>query len=70
MSGNVFEWTCSQYKESYDGSEQECSDYDKYYSLRGGAWDGKPWVVRAADRNYNFTGYRGFTLGFRLARDK
>jgi len=25
MLGNVWEWTCSEYKKSYDGSEQKCS---------------------------------------------
>jgi hypothetical protein len=33
MSGNVDEWTCSSYNESYDGSEQECAVSASKYSL-------------------------------------
>ena len=34
MLGNVWEWTCSQYKKSYDGSEQKCAVSAGWYSLR------------------------------------
>jgi formylglycine-generating enzyme required for sulfatase activity len=70
MLGNVYERTCSQYEESYDGSEQKCSVSTSWYSLRGGSWDGGPWWVRAASRlsfldpddRFNF-------IGFCLAQD-
>ena len=61
MLGNVLEWTCSQYKESYGGSEQECSVSAGKYSHRGGSWYDHPRYVRSADR-YD-------SLGFRLAQD-
>jgi formylglycine-generating enzyme required for sulfatase activity len=68
--GNVLEWTCSQYKESYDGSEQECSVSTEYYSLRGGSWFLKPGGVRSAFRSpYGVPDGRINDLGFRLARD-
>ena len=69
MSGNVYEWTCSQYKKSYDGSEQKCSVSARKYSLRGGSWLSRPWWVRAANRGDGTPAYRYSGLGFRLARD-
>jgi formylglycine-generating enzyme required for sulfatase activity len=70
MLGNVFEWTCSQYKKSYDGSEQKCSVYADNYSLRGGSWSSRPGWVRAAYRdNFNFPDFRDNYIGFRLAQD-
>ena len=68
MSGNVAEWTCSQYKKSYDGSEQKCSVSASNYSLRGGSWDDPPGGVRAAYRgNIFYPDNRDFHIGFRLA---
>ena len=70
MLGNVTEWTCSEYKKRYDGSEQECADRASRYSLRGGSWLNYPRGVRAAFRGFDDPGYRGSDfLGFRLARD-
>ena len=69
MLGNVYEWTCSQYKKSYDGSEQKCSVSASKYSLRGGSWKGLPWRVRAANRFPNNPDSRDNIIGFRLARD-
>ena len=69
MLGNVREWTCSQYKESYDGSEKKCAVSARRYSLRGGSWSSHPGYVRSASR-FNFVpGIRIYYLGFRLARD-
>ena len=70
MSGNVYEWTCSEYKKSYDGSEERCADQADWYSLRGGSWSSLPGGVRAAHR-YNFLNpaHRFHALGFRLAQD-
>ena len=69
MSGNVDEWTCSSYNESYDGSEQECAVSASKYSLRGGSWIVYPGWVRAAYRYIHFPGLRNYDIGFRLARD-
>ena len=69
MLGNVWEWTCSAYKKSYEGSEQECSVSAVEYPLRGGAWYNLPGWVRAADRVPDFPDTRHNYLGFRLARD-
>ena len=69
MLGNVWEWTCSQYKKSYDGSEQECAVSASKYSLRGGSWGSAPRWVRAANRHGLDPGYRLNGIGFRLAQD-
>ena len=69
MLGNVIEWTCSEYKESYDGSEQKCAVSANYYSLRGGSWFDIPRWVRAAHRGVNVPAARYYGVGFRLARD-
>ena len=69
MSGNVAEWTCSQYKASYDGSEQKCAVSASKHSLRGGSWNGLPWNVPSAYRATSGRGFRDYDLGFRLAQD-
>ena len=70
MLGNVYERTCSQYEESYDGSEQKCSVSARKYSLRGGSWASVPKTVRAAYRgNIFYPDNRDFHIGFRLAQD-
>ena len=69
MSGNVYEWTCSKYKERYDRSEQKCAVYASGYSLRGGSWLNTPRRVRAANRVSYLPVYRFNYIGFRLAQD-
>jgi len=70
MLGNVWEWTCSEYKKPYDGSEQKCAVSVRKYSLRGGSWDYGPRYVRSANRGYVGPDARHAYLGFRLALDK
>ena len=69
MSGNVYEWTCSEYKRNYRGSDQKCAVSASEYSLRGGSWFNVPWLVRSAYRLSNEPDFRDYDLGFRLARD-
>jgi formylglycine-generating enzyme required for sulfatase activity/serine/threonine protein kinase len=66
--GNVWEWTCSEYEDKYNGKETQCTTSQKSGSLRalrGGAWNNEPRHVRAAlryrgshDDRYNFVGLR------------
>ena len=70
MLGNVWEWTCSEYKKHYDGSEQKCAVSARKYSLRGGSWYGGSGRVRAANRWSAGPGARNRRIGFRLALDK
>jgi formylglycine-generating enzyme required for sulfatase activity len=69
MLGNVYEWTCSEYKASYDGSEQKCAASASRYPLRGGSWNYFPRRVRAAYRYSSYPDNRNDIIGFRLARD-
>jgi formylglycine-generating enzyme required for sulfatase activity len=68
--GNVWEWSCSEYEEKYNGKENQCIS-QKSGSLwvrRGGAWSSIPRGVRAANRTRSSHGIRNDNLGFRLTR--
>ncbi|MEW8438671.1 MAG: SUMF1/EgtB/PvdO family nonheme iron enzyme, partial [Candidatus Thiodiazotropha taylori] len=71
MSGNVWEWTCSEYDQGYGGGEQRCvrQNSDAKRSIRGGSWFNKPRWVRSANRHGFRPSVRDFNLGFRLAQD-
>jgi formylglycine-generating enzyme required for sulfatase activity len=70
MLGNVWEWTCSAYVASYDGSsEKVCATGGSQRVLRGGSWISYPDNLRAAVRGWNYTGRRYGEIGFRLAQD-
>ena len=69
MSGNVWEWTCSEWREQFDGSEQQCSG-DATGLLprvvRGGSWDDHPDYLRVSSRNYTLPANRANVIGFRV----
>ncbi len=71
MLGNVWEWTCSEYKKTYDDIEQKCVEGAESYVLRGGALNNSAKHVRAANRARSRPAgkLRGFNCGFRLAMD-
>lgn len=67
MSGNVWEWTCSVWRDQYDGQEQQCASMDNFDArvVRGGSWGYGPKYVRSAvrgefepDIRYNGFGFR------------
>jgi len=70
MHGNVWEWTSSLYKDSYDGSELKGSSVSDEGSrvLRGGSWGGGAYGLRSAVRGYDSPSVRFNGFGFRLAR--
>ena len=70
MSGNVWEWTCSKWVKSYDGSEKRCESTGSGAQrvLRGGSWYGEPRNVRSAVRHSLSLDDRNGSLGFRLLR--
>ncbi|WP_158308423.1 SUMF1/EgtB/PvdO family nonheme iron enzyme [Thiocapsa marina] len=70
VSGNVWEWTCSEYAERYAGAEQRCADGNSRAAraVRGGSWIDEPWFLRAASRGRIQPEIRGSARGFRLAR--
>jgi formylglycine-generating enzyme required for sulfatase activity len=70
LLGNVAEWTCSEYDNTYGGGETRCADRGATAIgrrvLRGGSWSDYPGLVRFAYRFPAAPEYRKFDLGFRL----
>ncbi|MBL8258280.1 MAG: SUMF1/EgtB/PvdO family nonheme iron enzyme [Candidatus Competibacteraceae bacterium] len=70
MLGNVSEWTCSEYDNTYAGGENRCAERGATAGgrrvLRGGSWSDYPGLVRLAYRFPAAPEYRKFDLGFRL----
>lgn len=69
MSGNVREWTCSNWAPSFDGSEQMCNDDVSNMQIRvvrGGSWFNFPDNVRSSVRSYSHPDLRVEYLGFRV----
>ena len=69
MSGNVCEWTCSLWREQFDGSEGRCADEqesDDIRVLRGGSWYNPQDHVRSAFRLWHGPGDDDKDLGFRV----
>ncbi len=67
-SGNVWEWTCSEYEEKYNGKEKQCviKNNNKNGVLRGGSWGNDPRFVRPAYRNRHTPDFRNDFNGFRV----
>ncbi|HND35729.1 MAG TPA: SUMF1/EgtB/PvdO family nonheme iron enzyme, partial [Nitrosomonas sp.] len=69
MSGNVWEWTCSNWRDQFDGSEQRCnndSNDTQFRVLRGGSWLNSPDYLRVSLRNYALPDFRLNDFGFRV----
>ncbi|MEN8220895.1 MAG: formylglycine-generating enzyme family protein [Pseudomonadota bacterium] len=70
--GNVWEWTCSEYKNKYgSGQEQHCQiniDKNKQISIRGTAWFYGPTRMRIAARSKAKPNQRYVDVGLRIAR--
>ena len=66
-AGNVWEWTCSNFRSPFDGSEQVCSlDEEVVRVLRGGSWGYSPDDLRVSFRSDDRPVYRNFSIGFRV----
>ncbi len=70
VHGNVYEWSCSNYDESYAGGETQCVEPGAAGRrvLRGGSWFDLPFWLRSAYRFLSAVALRDSTVGFRLAR--
>ncbi|EIC20695.1 SUMF1/EgtB/PvdO family nonheme iron enzyme [Thiorhodovibrio frisius] len=72
MHGNVWEWTQDCWNDSYRGAPTNGAAWNRgncaRRALRGGSWDNVPRNLRSGYRNWNDTGYRNYSLGFRVAR--
>jgi formylglycine-generating enzyme required for sulfatase activity len=71
--GNVWEWTCSQYTDSYIGKETECLEKittgSELIVLCGGAWDEKPQNCRVSRRKFGYPYARSDAVGFRVVKE-
>jgi formylglycine-generating enzyme required for sulfatase activity len=77
MLGNVWEWTCSEYENRYNGKENTCKnkatikkdgENESHFVLRGGSWGDDAWGTRSAGRTRWQPSERDWYGGFRLAR--
>jgi len=73
VHGNVWEWVEDCWHDSYSGAPVDGSAWTSggdcsYRVLRGGSWYSNPWVLRAAVRSWNGSGFRLDYSGFRVAR--
>jgi len=66
--GNVWEWTCSVYEDSYQGAEQRCASSGSLFVLRGGSWSGAAMWMRSTNRYRGRRSNRNRNYGARLAR--
>ena len=70
-AGNVWEWTCSAWKEQFDGSESDCVDPSEASGQRvqrGGSWNDETDWLRSSARNGGITDVRFSDIGFRVFR--
>ncbi len=67
-SGNVWEWTCSEFEDKYNGKEKQCVTNASNLSFRGGSWNSGARVVRSANRYWNTPTDRSLYVGFRVLR--
>ncbi len=72
MHGNVSEWVQDCWTTSYlgappDGTAWVSGDCSRHI-LRGGAWSGKPWILRSAIRGRGTVERRYYTIGFRIVQ--
>lgn len=70
-AGNVWEWTCTEWKADIDESASHCVEPENQSGarvLRGGSWDVKPDWLRSSARFWSFTDTRYFFVGFRVLR--
>jgi len=69
MSGNVWEWTCSNWRDQFDGSEQQCNDDAtdaEFRVVRGGSWLNHKDGIRSSARLNYHPDVRYHYFGFRV----
>lgn len=69
MIGNVWEMTCSNWRNQFDGSEQRCNDDTADATvrvMRGGSWDDRGYNVLSSSRARYHPESRDALTGFRV----
>ena len=68
MSGNVWEWICSNWREQFDGSEQHCNNDADFQAgvVRGGCWGDNQGFARSSARDNTHLLVRRDIIGFRV----
>lgn len=69
MSGNVWEWTCSNWQDRFDDDERHCNNDttdERFRVLRGGSWFSVPDDVRASARRNSLPEDHNYVIGFRV----
>ncbi len=69
MSGNVWEWTCSNWRNQFDDNAQQCNDDTtdtQYRVVRGGSWHSNPDLVRVSVRTFRDPVSPDINIGFRV----
>ena len=66
--GNVWEWTCSEYKKTYTKKECNRNNSDASRAIRGGSWFSIPATVRSAFRYHRKPSEYYSEIGFRLVK--
>lgn len=72
MQGNVWEWTASEWREAYDGTELRITTLDGnsgLRSIRGGGWFNGGLDLRPANRGSTSPNERYNTMGIRVVRE-
>ena len=73
MTGNIWEWTCSEYQPKYGGEEQRCSakkPNEGQRVTRGGSWNNGPGELRSAKRRPRAPNERDALTGFRVVMEE
>jgi formylglycine-generating enzyme required for sulfatase activity len=68
MSGNVWEWTCSAWRDYFGSEEQQCAERESTVArvVRGGSWFNFPDIARSASRHSLHPVFRDINLDFRV----
>ena len=73
MLGNASEWVMDCFNATHEGVARDgvarLTGNCEQRITRGGAWSGKPWIVRAAERGRAKADGRNSPLGFRVGRN-
>lgn len=72
MAGNIWQWVEDCFHKTYDGAPGDASAWIKgdckYRVFRGGSWADLPQLLRAANRGWYSSDFRGFLVGIRVGR--